>query len=77
MSTSPLPAPPPDESPSHRDPEVRHIDVRPDQVLQPDKRPWARLTLEGVVVRVVGLSAAVVATFLVGAALAAKLLRLW
>lgn len=58
-------------------PDVRRIEVRPDQVLQPDRRPWARLSLDQVVVRAMAVSGAVIALFLALAAGAAKLIGLW
>lgn len=51
--------------------------IRPDQVLQPDRRPWARLTLEQVVVKMVLISAAAIALFLIFVAAVARLLGLW
>lgn len=54
-----------------------HYVIRPDQVLQPDRRPWARLTLEQVVVKMVLISAAAIALFLIFVAAVARLLGLW
>jgi len=57
--------------------ERTRIVVRPEDVLQPDRRPWARLTLEGVVARAVLFSAVLVTAFLLIVAGGAKLLGLW
>jgi hypothetical protein len=51
--------------------------VRPEDVLQPDRRPWRRLSLDGVVVRLIALSALVVAVLLGIMAGVGRLLGLW
>jgi hypothetical protein len=55
----------------------RRIEVRPEDVLQPDRRPWRRLSLDGVVVRLIALSALVVAVLLGIMAGVGRLLGLW
>ena len=56
---------------------ARRIEVRPEDVLQPDHRPWRRLSLDGVVARLMLLSALALATLLAGAAGLGRLLGLW
>ncbi|MDE2486717.1 MAG: hypothetical protein KGO51_04900 [Alphaproteobacteria bacterium] len=55
----------------------RRIEVRPEDVLQPDRRPWERLSLEQVVVRAILFSALVVLGFLAIAAAVGKAVRAW
>jgi hypothetical protein len=58
-------------------PERRVITVSPDDVLQPDRRPWARLSLDRVVIRAVLGSAATLGAVLVIVALVTRFLGLW
>ena len=44
--------------------DVRRIEVAPEEVLQPDRRPWARLSLDQVVLRTMLISAVAVAATL-------------
>lgn len=55
----------------------RRIEIRPEDVLQPDRRPWERLSLEQVVVRAILFSALVVLGFLAIAAAVGKAVRAW
>jgi hypothetical protein len=55
----------------------RRIEVRPEDVLQPDRRPWRQLSLDGVVARLILLSAVVVASLIAAAAGLGRLLGLW
>jgi hypothetical protein len=57
--------------------EVRHVDVSPEEVLQPDRRPWARLSLDQVVLRSMMISAAAVAGALAVIAGIGKLAGWW
>ncbi len=56
---------------------ARRIEVRPEDVMQPDRRPWRRLSLDGVVARLMLLSALVLASLLAGVAGLGRLLGLW
>ena len=41
------------------------IEIRPEEVIQKDARPWRRITLDGVVFRTIATSAAALALLLV------------
>ncbi len=55
----------------------RRIEVAPEEVLQPDRRPWARLSLDQVVARTMLISTAAVAATLAMIALLTKLAGIW
>lgn len=65
----PADAPPP-EGP-------RRVEVRPEDVLQVDTRPWVRLSLDGVVVRLMALSGLAIVALLVLAGGLGRLFGLW
>ena len=77
VSPSPDPrAPVPANDPGGPE-DVTHIDVKPEEVLQPDRRPWARLSLDQVVVRTLLISTVAVALTLGVIALVTKLAGIW
>jgi len=53
----------------------RTINVSPDDVIQPDRRPWRRVSLDNIVVRAVAGSAATLAALLGLAFLVWKILQ--
>lgn len=79
-STAPPPPAAKDDRPSAepgpREPDARYV-VAPEEVMQPDRTPFARLSLDEVVIRTVAFSAVLVAIFVGLLVLAGFLFGLW